>query len=128
MKTSTRLLLMTMFAVVILGSAAAASAQVVGGYSKVSTSNEHVTAAADFAVDKKKAESGGPLSLAEILKAEQQSVAGTNYRMCLQVKAADEDDAGVEPFTVEAVVFEKLPRAPGERFSLMSWTQKKCGR
>jgi hypothetical protein len=108
--------------------AAAGLGQTVGGYSKISATDDKVTAAADFAIDAQKEKQPGPLSLVEVLRAERQSVAGTNWRLCMQVKAADDDDAGVEPFTVEAIVFEKLPRAPGEKYSLTSWKRKECGK
>jgi hypothetical protein len=100
---------------------------IVGGYSKVATNNPAVAAAADFAVSEQKRRQNGPLSLTEIKRAERQSVAGTNYRLCLNVKAGDEDDAGVEAWDVEAVVFEKLPRAPGNKYKLTSWVKKDCG-
>jgi hypothetical protein len=99
----------------------------VGGYSKVATDDKGVVAAAEFAVAEQKRKQGGPLSLVSIERAEQQSVAGTNYRLCLNVKAADETDAGVEAESVEVVVFEKLPRAPGNKYKLTSWTEKDCG-
>ncbi|HYJ46251.1 MAG TPA: cystatin domain-containing protein [Pyrinomonadaceae bacterium] len=100
---------------------------IVGGYSKVATNNPAVEAAAEFAVSEQKRKQGGPLSLTEIKRAERQVVAGTNYRLCLNVKAGDEDDAGVEAWDVEAVVFEKLPRAPGNKYKLTSWVKKDCG-
>lgn len=99
----------------------------VGGYSSVSTSDPAVVAAAEFAVSEQKRKQGGPLSLTEIKRAERQSVAGTNYRLCMNVKAGDETDAGVEAWDVEAVVFEKLPRAPGNKYKLTSWVKKNCG-
>ena len=99
----------------------------VGGYSKVATNDAGVEAAAEFAVSEQKRRQGGPLSLTEIKRAESQSVAGTNYRLCLGVKAGDETDAGVEAWDVEAVVFEKLPRAPGNKYKLTSWVKKDCG-
>src|SRR4051812_30017480 len=101
---------------------------IVGGYSKVATDKPEVVSAAEFAVSARKEQEGGPRSLVSIERAEQQSVAGTNYRLCLQVKAADEDDAGVEAQDIEVVVFEKLPRAPGNKYKLTSWKEKDCGK
>jgi Aspartic acid proteinase inhibitor len=128
-------LLMTLVALGILFGCASVSfgqddarPPVVGGYSKVATDDSGVVSAAEFAVSARKEQEGGPLSLVSIERAERQSVAGTNYRLCLQVKAADEDDAGVEAQNVEVVVFEKLPRAPGNKYKLTSWKEKDCGK
>ena len=50
-------------------------------------------------------------------------MAGTNFRLCLKVKAADEDDAGVEPQDVKVVVFRSLKN----EYSLKSWEEGDCG-
>jgi len=134
MRKSVHLVMVLVALGVLFGCASASFGQdnkrphIVGGYSKVATDKAEVIAAADFAVSARKEQQGGPLSLVSIEQAERQVVAGTNYRLCLQVKPADEDDAGVEAQMVEVVVFEKLPRAPGDKYKLTSWTEKNCGK
>ena len=105
------------------GSAIVAEAQIGGGYKPVATDNAEVVEAADFAVDAQKEKEGGPISLVSIKHAERQVVQGTNFRLCLEVKMADEDDAGVEPQDVKVVVYRNLQK----EFSLTSWQESDCG-
>jgi hypothetical protein len=116
---------------VALGCAAVATAQiVVGGYKNIDKPAEdsEVVAAAEFAVAARKEKVGGPLSLVSISRAERQVVQGTNYRLCLEVKAADETDAGADTQQVRAVVWHKLTR-PGQprEYQLTSWEEADCG-
>jgi cystatin-C len=104
------------FALVLAGIAlAAVQRPQLGGYKAASVSDEGVVAAAEFAVSKESETTEG-LALDEILKAESQVVAGTNYRLCLKVTLGDESQE------VQAVVFRNLK---GEH-SLTSWTPKEC--
>jgi hypothetical protein len=68
-----------------------AAETLVGGYSKVSVTNEQVIAAAQFAVKTLAAmpERAVVVSLVEIKEAEQQVVAGMNYRLRLRVLGDD---------------------------------------
>lgn len=98
---------------------AIAPAQVVGGWSKVPVTDEGVVAAANFAVAARRAvddEAGdGKLVLVEIVDAEQQVVAGLNYRLTLQVKAGD----AVK--TVEAMIWARVWLDEDERYELTAW-------
>lgn len=103
--------------------------QSVGGYSKVDTNNADVVAAAEFAVSARKEKTGGPLSLVSIKRAEHQVVAGINYRLCLEVKAGDETDAGVESQDVQVVVWNKLTRrGEKKKYELTSWHEANCSK
>jgi hypothetical protein len=94
---------------------------IVGGYKEVATDDPEVQAAAEFAVsEQKKTHDDAPLSLVSIEHAERQVVAGMNYRLCLKVKAGDEDDA--EPQAVKVVVFKSLK----QEYSLKSWDEEDC--
>jgi hypothetical protein len=99
------------------GQPSAAAEHLVGGYSEVSTTNEQVIAAAKFAVTtfasaKHDAEMRLDGIPGGILKAEQQVVAGINYRLRLKVKAKGTIREA------DAVVWRKLS---GEH-QLTSWT------
>jgi hypothetical protein len=78
---------------------------ILGGYSAVATDDEGVVAAAEFAVAYRaeKAEQEG-LTLGSADKAEKQSVAGTNYRLCLTVSLDDEFQQ------VLTVIYQNLKR------------------
>ncbi len=96
---------------------------IVGGYKEAKVDDPAVVAAAEFAVEARKEQAGGPLSLVAIKSAEYQVVQGMNYRLCLEVKAGEETDADVEPQSVQVVVYQNLKR----EYSLTSWEEKHCG-
>ncbi len=105
---------------IIFGVAMTANAQrVLGGYKSVATDDERVVAAAEFAVSNRvenNTEQEG-MTLDSIDKAEIQSVAGTNYRLCLTVKLDDETQQ------VSVVVYQNLQ----QEYKLTSWTVADCG-
>lgn len=96
-----------------------APAQVAGGWSKVSVKDEGVVAAATFAIAARRAvndeEGDGKLVLVEIVDAEQQVVAGLNYRLTLLVKAGDAMK------TVEAIIWARVWLDEDERYTLTAW-------
>lgn len=84
-----------------------------GGYKSVSTDDERVVASAEFAVSNRaenNSEQEG-LSLDSIKKAEMQTVAGINFRLCLSVSIEDETQL------VKVLVFQNLK----QEYSLKSW-------
>lgn len=81
-----------------------------GGYSPAAPGPE-VKAAAAFAVGAEAKASGRALKLVEVVKAEQQVVAGVNYRLDLEVRE------GKNLLNAQAVVWSKLD---GSR-ELTSW-------
>lgn len=95
-----------------------------GGYKSVSVEDAGVNEAADFAVEQKAAELEQELTLENIIKAERQTVAGTNYRLCLQIytPGGDEDEDGVTLY-IKTVIHRNLK---GE-FSITSWDESDCG-
>lgn len=105
---------MLMFAALFfaLGSMSELSAQepMPGGYSKVSKTDAEITAAAKFAVKALKKTQGGAVKLISIEQAEQQVVAGMNYKLCLRIKTKGKTQ------TVTTVVYQDL----NQRYSLTS--------
>lgn len=92
-----------------------------GGYANVAVTREDVAAAANFAVEKQSQNQEISISLESIEKAEIQTVAGTNYRLCLKVYSTIEDENS-ETMTVKVIVFRNLQ---GD-YSLTSWTEEDC--
>src|SRR5438067_11441662 len=82
-----------------------------GAYHPGETGNEQVRAAAAFAVQEEAKREGDALELKAIVKAEQQVVAGMNYRLNLQV------NKGGETKSAEAVVFHGLD----SHYELKAW-------
>ena len=102
---------------------ASASAQKVGGYKEVSASDAAVQGAAEYAVSTRAKSSGKEISLVDVIKAERQIVAGSNYRLCLKITSqGEEGEADVTHF-VQAVVYVDLK---GNR-KLASWAISDCG-
>lgn len=100
--------------VLSLGTAAFAQ-RILGGYRTVSTTDKEAVAAADFAVGKKAEEQEG-LTLVSIEKAETQSVAGRNFRLCLKVSLDEEEQQ------VKTVVHRNLK----QEYSIISWRVEDC--
>jgi hypothetical protein len=110
---------------VIFSFANVASAQIkTGGYKKVAVSDAGVVAAANFAVTAQGEKQEATIEVASIEKAERQIVAGTNYKLCLEVNIADGNSD--EPITqfINAVIFQSLKK----EYSLKSWEETdSCG-
>ena len=111
---------------IVFGCAANAFGQIrTGGYKSVSVSDAGVKAAADFAIELKSADYDAEIRLENILKAETQTVAGTNYRLCLEIyvpsETEGEDGVGL---TVQTIVYRNLQ---GE-MKITSWNDESdCG-
>lgn len=81
-----------------------------GGYASARVDDPQVKAAAEFAVREQAKTSGQPLKLVRIRSAEQQVVAGMNYRLSLDVRDSRNR-------RVRAVVYRDLKN----NLSLSSW-------
>ena len=123
MRKSSRWAVGPLALVVAFVCAAVAAAQPrVGGYNTAETNDAEVVAAAEFAVSSRAEQEGTTLSLVAVARAEIQVVAGRNYKLCLEVKAGDETDAGEESQYVQAVVYQNLQR----KYTLKSWEPSAC--
>lgn len=89
-----------------------AAQMIVGGYADTSASSKEVKRAAKFAVDQRTSRTGGKVKLVKIVKAEQQVVAGMNYRLVLRVA-----DKRGRHRTATVVVYQNLKN----KLSLTSW-------
>ncbi|MDT4898031.1 MAG: hypothetical protein QOH25_3108 [Acidobacteriota bacterium] len=95
---------------------------IVGGYKSVSTDDPEVVEAAEFAVSERSEKNSVSLKLVSVERAERQVVAGTNYKLCLKVALADEDEDAGETQDVKVVVFRSLQNA----YTLKSWDVAEC--
>ena len=93
---------------------------VVGGYKAVSVKDAGVVAAAEFAVSDHSEKNEVSLEIVAIQKAERQVVGGVNYRICVEVKVAEEGND--ETQFVLVTVFQNLKRA----YKLSSWKPDAC--
>lgn len=121
MKKNFRFMVMVVAIGVILGGVNTVPGQL-GGYKPAAKDNEEVVAAAEFAVDEQ-SKKGTTYKLVSVERAERQSVAGTNFRMCLKVGYHKEDDDVDATEFVKVVVNRNLQ----QEFSLISWAQEDCG-
>ena len=114
---------LTFTAVLVTGLAAVGAAQGrLGGYKSASVEDERVTAAADFAVKAEAEKSKKSQKLISIMKAEQQVVAGTNFKLCLKVISGGNGDEADVTHTIEAIVYVDLKG----NSSLTSWKESDC--
>ncbi len=99
------------------GAAVCPAQMMVGNYREASKTDAAVVSAADFAIKTQNSfRKGNLLELTAIERAERQTVAGANYRLCLTVRAGD------KPEQATAVVYQNLKN----EMSLTSWTAGKC--
>lgn len=87
-----------------------------GGYQSLDADDPGAKSAAAFAVSEQSTRGGKPVALRRITRAEQQVVAGMNYRLCLEVTV------GNVPGDAEAIVFRDLK----QQLSLTRWSSAKC--
>ena len=126
MKTKQTPLYLAVFLLFSVASPIALPAQgpIVGGYSAVSVTDKEVVAAAAFAIKEQQKEmqkdlegESQKLELISILEAQQQVVAGMNYRLKLKVALNGKEK------TAEAVVWWQAWRKPNP-YQLTSWNWK----
>lgn len=94
-----------------------------GGYKEVLVSDAAVKEAAEFAVGEHSRKTDVSLELVAIEKAEKQVVQGANYRMCIEVKATEQEDGDATQFVL-AVVYQNLKN----ELSLTSWKPGDCAK
>jgi hypothetical protein len=114
MKKNWRVMAIIVALYVVFGGMSGATAQEVtmtGAYGDASITDHEVVAAARFAVRAEGRKTGAPVALLSIERAEQQVVAGINYRLHLKVKTRGKTQA------VTAVVYQNLK----DKYSLTSW-------
>jgi hypothetical protein len=121
-----KIFVLTVFCIAF-GCAASAFGQIkTGGYRSVSVNDPGVKDAADFALEIKAEEMDEELSLEGIVKAEAQTVAGTNYRLCMKLYVpSKEDETDGVTLYIRTVVFKSLKN----EYSIKSWDEvEDCGR
>lgn len=115
---------------VIFGAAKTTAAQqtenlktpVVGNYSTAEVTDAEVISAANFAVKAQAKKQRAKIKLVAVSRAEKQIVAGTNYRLCLQVETTENGKKTVVPQTVQTIVFRSLK----QKYELTSWAVAAC--
>ena len=99
------------------GGSRVSAQDIAGGYGDASVTDKDVRAAANFAVKNRSRSTGKSLTLAKIVKAEVQVVAGLNYRVCMTVR-----EGRKRAKTITAVVYKNLQN----RRSLSRWKAGGC--
>ena len=100
----------------VSSTARTASAQIAGGYGAVDKNDPEVKAAAKYAVAAETRHAHHTIKLISINKAEQQVVAGMNYKVCMKVRD------GKKTRWATAVVYQNLKN----KRSLTSWDWGAC--
>lgn len=91
-----------------------------GGYRSLDTNDQRANLAADFALKEKSKEMEVDLSLDAMHKAESQVVAGTNYRLCMEIYApSKEAETDGVHFFASAVVYVNLKN----EYKLTKWEE-----
>lgn len=122
MKTNVKFAVTVAVLSVMFGCAAAVQAQVkTGGYKSVENDDAGAVAAAGFAVKAQSQKIGETVQLIAVQKAERQIVAGSNYRLCLEVTPTGDETA--DSVFALVVVYVDLKN----NYKLTSWTDFGCG-
>lgn len=112
-----KLIQISFFVALLLGAyVVSASAQIAGGYGDTSVSDKDVKRAARLAISSRAKQVHHTVTLIRINKAEQQVVAGSNYRLCMRVRD------GRRVRTITAVVYRDLKN----KYSLTNWKSGGC--
>ena len=95
-----------------------------GGYKKIAKTDAAVVAAAEFAAQSQSKNDDAEITVQSIEKAESQTVAGTNYKLCIEVFRIEAgDDVEIRQF-IQTLVFRSLKK----EYSLKSWEEaESCG-
>lgn len=102
----------------IFTSAGFGQGRVLGGYKVIETTDAGAVNAAKFAIKAQSEKDEMEYELGDIVKAERQAVAGSNYRLCMDVSANGGDGS-----YVQAVVNVDLKN----NFKVLSWASSDCG-
>ena len=115
---------MLMLFAVVFGCAVTSYAQkrpvITGGFKAIAVTDAAVQEAAEFAVSDHSEKNEVSLEIVSIEKAERQSVAGTNFRMCIEVKIVDEEDGDTQ------MVLVTVNRNLKGEFKILSWKADGC--
>ncbi len=96
-----------------------------GGYKKVAANDAGVVAAAEFAAQTQSEKDGAEITLQSVETAKRQTVAGTNYKLCLEVFRVEADDNVEVRQFVQTIVFLNLKK----QYTLKSWeSAEDCGK
>ena len=96
---------------------------VLGGFKAAKTTQAGVKEAAEFAVKATGEKEEKEMELVSVLKAETQTVAGTNYRLCLKVSSEGGEGQDAVEIFVQTVVYMDLKK----NYKLTSWAISDCG-
>lgn len=105
---------------VIIGAASAVSAQTAGGYKVIAKGDASAAAAAAYAVKAQSQRIGETVQLISVHKAERQVVAGTNFRLCIEVTPTGDETA--DSVYAQVVVYLDLKG----NYKLTSWADVEC--
>ncbi len=94
----------------------------VGDYRRIAVTDSPVVAAAAHAVKARAKKQRNKIKLLAVSQAEKQVVAGTNFRLCLQIEILPQGNQPKLPQTVQAIVFLNLK----QKFTLTDWAIAAC--
>ncbi len=95
---------------------------IIGGYSTAEVTDAEVISSANFAVKAQAKKQRAKIKIVAVSRAEKQIVAGTNYRLCLQVETLENGNKTAVPQTVLTIVFRSLK----QKYQLTSWAVAAC--
>lgn len=100
-----------------------------GGYKKIAATDAGAVAAAEFAAKTQGEKDSAEITLQSVKTAESQTVAGVNYKLCIEVsRAAAESEEGEEAEEIKQFVQTVVFRNLKKEHQLKSWQEtESCG-
>ena len=114
---------LTVVACIFVGHANAQTRPLLGGYKEIAKTDATAKKAAIFAVGAEAKRSDKEIEFISVIKAERQTVAGNNYRMCLKVSDSGAEGQDAADVFVKAIVNIDLKGV----YKLLSWEASDCG-
>lgn len=117
------LLTMAFFAFYAATGVSAQQRPLLGGYKEIAATDAGALKAAKFAAESEAKRTEKEIEFMSVIKAERQSVGGSNYRMCLKV-----DDSGAEGQDAAEVFVKVVVNVDTKgKYKLLSYEASDCG-
>ncbi len=110
-------------AAVLAFSGDASAQRVLGGFKEIAATDATAKKAAEFAIAAEVKKTEKEIELIEVIKAERQTVAGSNYRMCLKVSDSGAEGQDAAEVFVKVVVNIDLKG----KYKVVSYEASDCG-
>lgn len=127
MKTKLKKLLLIAIVGLVAGSLNGFAQIKTSGYKKISAADAGAVAAAEFAAKTQGEKDDAQIALQTVKTAESQTVAGTNYKFCIEVNRIAQSEEGEEAEEIKQFIQTMVFRNLKKEHELKSWQKTESG-